>query len=353
MSARENWNRLVETYNGLNTERENVVQFVWEHFVCHESMLFPRENIVPQRPVQMGVSIKYADIVLKKDGREECIVELKRSVLTEGRDQLFSYLTQIRTASIGVLACDKLHVYYYDYIADDPTDSRPNIEIPFETDNPDGIKFMELFEFNTFDRESIKNWIIERYDAIRAARMENERAHQNVLEMAEWLTEENVRDVVKNHFIAEGYPENDVDMFLQSRFISVGVLDGGIPGEPDGEDVDRGGRAQYMFDGETLTMGKIALRVVKKYVGDHVGCTYNQIRNAFNMTLSFGRKPMIRRKRDMTPTEIRYKRAYIGVNDLISVADAEDVCVNSQWVKEDFVQFISKARDLGYEITRV
>lgn len=352
MTAKEKWNRLVDSYNLLAGQLENVVQFIWENEICQNYFGFSRANVDPQRVVQMGVAQKRADIVLSKDENEECVIELKRADLAIGREQLFSYLKQIQTISIGVLAGDKLHVYYYDYTSLEPIDSRPNVEIPFETDNSDGIKFMELFEFNTFDRESIKNWIIERYDAIRAARMENERAHQNVLEMAEWLTEENVRDVVKNHFIAEGYPENDVDMFLQSRFISVGVLDGGIPGEPDGEDVDRGGRAQYVFDGETLTMGKIALRVVKKYVGDHVGCTYNQIQNAFNMTLSFGRKPMIRRKRDMTPTEIRYKRAYIGVNDLISVADAEDVCVNSQWVKEDFVQFISKARDLGYEITR-
>lgn len=222
MTNMEKWNEIVETYKNLIDQRENVIQFIWEHSVCQNCFGFPRENIISQRPVQMGVSTKFADIVLKKNDIEECVIELKQSSLTQGRDQLFSYLIQIRNISIGILACDKLHLYYFDYMSMDANDSRPNLEIPFEKDNPDGEKFVELFNYESFDRENVKQWILDRYSEIREARMQTENSRRNIETIINALNDALVSDLLKKHFVNdEGFPENDVNAALETMQVSV------------------------------------------------------------------------------------------------------------------------------------
>ena len=221
MTNMEKWNRLVDSYNRLSGQLEAVVQFIWENDVCQEYFGFPRENVNSQRIVQMGSTSKRADIVLKKDGNEECIFELKRTSLTIGLEQLFSYLIQIRTISIGVLAGDKLHVYYYDYMSTDSTELRPHIEIPFEHDNADGEKFIELFNYDSFNRDEIRQWILERDAQIRSERMQRDNSRQNVERIIDTLSETLVIDLLKQHFINEGFPEEDVNTALETRLISV------------------------------------------------------------------------------------------------------------------------------------
>ena len=231
MTNMEKWNRLVDSYNRLSGQLENVVQFTWENDVCQDYFGFPRENIDSQRVVQMGCNSKRADIVLKKEENEECIIELKRTSLTIGQNQLFSYLIQIRTISIGVLAGDKLHIYYYDYMSPDPVELRPHIEIPFEHDNADGEKFIELFNYTSFNRDEIRQWILERDEQVRNERMQRENSRQNIERVIGALNETLVADLLKRHFVDEGIPEDDVNSALESRLISVEARPLAVGGE--------------------------------------------------------------------------------------------------------------------------
>ena len=231
MTNMEKWNRLVDSYNRLSGQLENVVQFTWENDVCQDYFGFPRENINSQRVVQMGCNSKRADIVLKKDENEECIIELKRTSLTIGQNQLFSYLIQIRTISIGVLAGDKLHIYYYDYMSPDHVALRPHIEIPFEHDNADGEKFIELFNYTSFNRDEIRQWILERDEQVRNERMQRENSRQNIERVIGALNETLVADLLKRHFVDEGIPEDDVNSALESRLISVEARPLAVGGE--------------------------------------------------------------------------------------------------------------------------
>lgn len=231
MTNMEKWNRLVDTYNRLTGRLENVVQFIWETDVCQDYLGFPPAEVNSQRVVQMGVAPKRADIVLNKDGNEECVIELKRTELTIGQSQLFSYLIQIRTISIGVLAGDKLHIYYYDYMSPDPVENSPCIEIPFERDNPDGEKFIELFNYASFDRNEIRQWILERDEQVRNERMQRENARQNIEQIIDAMNETLVTDLLKRHFVNEGFPEDDVNSALETRLISVEARPLAVGGE--------------------------------------------------------------------------------------------------------------------------
>jgi hypothetical protein len=113
---------------------------------------------------------------------------------------------------------------------------------------------------------------------------------------------------------------------------------------------NRPATTKYLFEGNSYKMGRLALEIVKNYVGNHPETTYNELREVFPQTLIFNRKPIIRRITELSESELNGRRAYTNADDLISVADANDVCVSSQWSKEDMPIFLETIRNLGFDV---
>lgn len=116
----------------------------------------------------------------------------------------------------------------------------------------------------------------------------------------------------------------------------------------------RSSRTKYIFEGNSYTMGQLALEIVKNYVGANSNITYNTLKNTFPQKLDFDGKPIIRRVSELSDAELngRPKRAYVNADDIISLIDANDICVNSQWTKKDMPSFLETARKLGYNIQK-
>ena len=157
MSYVELWNEIVSEYDDNLKRHEDIVQKTWEMLfkLCFK---YSKSEIDPQRPVQMGSTPKYPDIIIKNDNEDLFIVELKRHALHEGQEQLFSYLNQLKV-DLGVLVCDNLYVYDYDFTA--KTDAYSVLEIPFAKDDSNGARFVELFSKENFDKQKIKDFINE------------------------------------------------------------------------------------------------------------------------------------------------------------------------------------------------
>ena len=151
MELNEKWNKIVEIVNRNKGSQEQMVQLAWES-IFSELFGYSRldGDIDSQRPVKMGVSTKYPDIIIKNGNEDLFIVELKRPILHEGQSQLFSYLNQLRM-DLGLLICDKLYVYNYDCLSKEGDYSF--IEIPFTNDNPNGIKLLDLLCKENFDKK--------------------------------------------------------------------------------------------------------------------------------------------------------------------------------------------------------
>ncbi len=187
MDFTEKWNKIINIFNKNKNSPEQSVQTAWEN-IFSELFGYSRldGDIDSQRPIKMGVSTKYPDIILRRNNEDLFVVELKRSILHEGRDQLFSYLTQLKI-DVGVLICDRLYIYDFDYAS--KGNKHSFVEINFQNDNPLGIQFLDLFNKANFDREKIKLFIAEyskQKDAINLIK--------------ENLTPELLRQLVKKHF---------------------------------------------------------------------------------------------------------------------------------------------------------
>ena len=134
METKSSWNKIVAQYNKNRNSKEEIVQASWE-LLFSTIFNYTDSNIVPQLPVKMGVETKRADILIKNGNEDLFVVELKRHTLHDGQAQLFSYLNQLKI-NIGVLVCDKLYIYDFDYTTRDENYSF--VEINFIPDNPDG-----------------------------------------------------------------------------------------------------------------------------------------------------------------------------------------------------------------------
>lgn len=166
MTTQQSWNYIVQQYNKNRTALESSVQSDWENYFA-DSELFGYSRIQgdvdSHRKLHIGSSDReIPDIILRKNNKDLFIVELKQYSLSKNADfekQLLNYMahTDLRL-SVGVLICNKIYLYFYN-VAEN---SKISLEIPFLQDNPEGIKFVELFSKENFDVEKIKQFIEER-----------------------------------------------------------------------------------------------------------------------------------------------------------------------------------------------
>lgn len=205
MSYEAYWNEIVSEYNDNLNCKEEIVQKTWEVLfkLCFG---YSKSDIDSQRSVKMGVMTKRADIVIKNDTEDLFVVELKRHTLHDGQAQLFSYLNQLKI-DLGILVCDNLYIYDYDFTAKE--DSYSVLEIPFKQDNPNGSRFIELFSKDNFDKQKIKDFI-----------KESNQKKNSETEIKNELSVNLITELLKNHF-SEKYPAVDVEKILTDYNISI------------------------------------------------------------------------------------------------------------------------------------
>lgn len=345
MSYEAYWNEIVSEYNDNLNCKEEIVQKTWEVLfkVCFG---YPKTDIDSQRSVKMGVMTKRADIVIKNDTEDLFVVELKRHTLHDGQAQLFSYLNQLKI-DLGILVCDNLYIYNYDFTAKE--DSYSVLEIPFKQDNPNGSRFIELFSKDNFDKQKIKDFI-----------KESNQKKNSETEIKNELSENLITELLKKHF-SEKYPAVDVEKILADYNISISqksvavaptfvsaapaVSHSYIPSPAFGTKDN----TQFMVNG-TPTGGKCptVYRAVQFYVESHNGITFNELQVAFPDYMAkpgFGK--MIRRFEEVTPKEwsgSRFKR------QPIMLSDGTKVVVSTQWKPDNMHNFIENVARLGIEI---
>lgn len=211
MNYTEAWNKIVGYYEKYGTALEAVVQAVWEDSVFSAILNYDTAEIDSQRAVQMG-STKKMDIVIRLDGTDSFVVELKRyaaSVSDGGQAQLFSYLNQLKSVGIGILVCNSLYVYDYDFTKSDEENAENRLEIPFERDNPCGAKFVELFSRENFNAENIKEYI-------KSRRQEK----QEVSAIRGEITAGLIKELLKKHFV-QTYTESAFEQAFSNIDITV------------------------------------------------------------------------------------------------------------------------------------
>lgn len=349
MSTLAYWNEIVSEYNDNLNCKEEIVQKTWEVLfkLCFG---YSKLEIESQRSVKMGVMTKKADIVITNGVEDLFVIELKRHVLHEGQEQLFSYLNQLKI-DLGILVCDKLYIYDYDYTAKE--NSYSVLEIPFVQDNPNGSKFVELFSKDNFDKQKIKDFIKE--------------CNENkdiVNEIKNEITSNLASELLKKYF-KEKYTEIDIEKILAEYTVSVSkkssvytnpaaTISGSsiyVPKMTTSSFMTKDA-TQFMVNGmPTGGKGPTVYAAVKTYIDSHPNITLQELQTAFPDYLAkpgFGK--MIRKVEDVTPNEWSGSRFN---KHPISLSDGTRITVSTQWKPDNMQSFIEGVKKMGIAIAPV
>lgn len=347
MTDCEAWNFLVAQYNKNLNCKEEIVQNTWD-MLFSIILGYSDSDKKPQYPIKMGSTNKYADFLIQYDGEEAFVVELKRHTLHDGQAQLFSYLNQLKI-DIGILICDKLYIYDFDYTQKD--ENFAFVEIDFTPDNPDGIKFIELFKNENIEKQKIKDFIARK-----------NQSKSNIVSIKNELSSNNIVQIIKKH-LAEKYPVDDVESVLSNYNITISAktVNYSTPSSPTSASTVAPGNAfktgtkdntQYVLNG-TNTGGKCStvLAAVNCFIDSHPDITLAQLQTVFPDDAArpgFGK--MIRPVDQITDKQwggSRFNRKTIILSDGTTVA------VSTQWKPDNMKRFIEYAERAGLIIKSI
>ncbi len=344
MTDCEAWNFLVAQYNKNLNCKEEIVQNSWDMIF---SIIFGYSDSDKrsQYPVRMGSTNKYADFLIRHDGEESFVVELKRHTLHDGQSQLFSYLNQLKI-DIGILVCDKLYIYDYDY--NKRNENYSFVEISFTPDNLDGIKFIELFKSENIDKQKIKDFIVQK-----------NQSKSNIASIKNEITQEKVVQVIKS-YLTEKYPADDVEAVLAGYNITVSAKKTifSVPSSPISISTSVSSNffkastkdnTQYTLNGaNTGGKGSTVLAAVKCFVDSHPNVTLDRLQTVFpDEAAKPGFGKMIRPVEQVTDKQwggSRFNRKTIILSDGTTIA------VSTQWKPDNMQNFIRYAALAGLDI---
>jgi hypothetical protein len=211
MTAMEKWNVIVEYHTKNFNAKEDVVQDMWERIFA-ELLGYSSfgGEIDRQRTIPIGASGSMKpDIVIKDGNIDLFVIELKQLNMpfdARKEAQLLSYLKQLHN-DVGIFICNKIYIYDYDYSKSNEEQDRAEIE--FKADNPDGVKFIEMFSKNAFDKTVVENFVQRQAESVKKVKL-----------IKKELTSDLVFDLLKNHF-ADKYGAKEFEQAIKCFDITI------------------------------------------------------------------------------------------------------------------------------------
>jgi hypothetical protein len=169
-----------------------------------------------QRNINIGSrnSLK-PDIILKKQGLDKIVVEVKRRDASPGNEaysQIGSYLRQLNVR-FGLVAADKLQLVYNGADTQNPIKL---LDIPFEPSDKNGARLAELIICDTFDPDALNQFCEE-----LLRRLNIEKESRSVLgELVGKGGKKIICEALKNSALTERYNAHAIELAVDELVIS-------------------------------------------------------------------------------------------------------------------------------------
>ena len=154
------WNEIC--FDLSECKRRNVLEKDYENAIVQCLAILGWKKylgeITTQYPIQVGHEKKRADIVVSSNGIAQFVIEVKKpnhTIYSEAERQISSYVLQLK-CMFGLYIGDDIRLYYNDM----SSHSRPEplFVVDITKDNPDGVRFVELFAKESFDIENLQEF---------------------------------------------------------------------------------------------------------------------------------------------------------------------------------------------------
>ena len=334
--------------NALEKEYENavcncMVQLGWKKF---------RGEVITQYPVQAGHESKYADVVILKDGIEQFVIEVKRpshTIQEEDEKQLFSYMRLLKhKVNFGLYIGDTIRLYY------DDTASRQFPEHVFslriEENNPDGIKFVELFSKESYTPKALADFCNQQKERLNEYARMQEELSRLLLDQDGQL----FKDALKKNYILNGYSEEWADSLLDNIVLKVSsktdrqddVLTATVFHKPNPQTSTHDKTRFGIMGSHPLSKRRFVWTLLSDYVSRNPK-TYAEYDKIFN-DLKPDAQGLIKRVDELHKNQ--YRNYYMNDRDILRSKDGILFVVCNQWTIDNIQPVIQWANLRGYNV---
>ena len=302
------------------------------------------------------------DILVQKDGKKQFVIEVKCPLHIQkekDRDQLVSYMRQLKLTT-GIYIGEHIEIFY-----DQPeSDMAVSVlKIPLELNNKRGVKFIELFSKDRFNKDSI----IEFCES-RIKEMQHEESLNKIKDLLVNDSQEQIMTGMRMYLMekyGDTFSEEDIVRMLKSLRFSVTPTDGQtanvtIVSPSNGsqkhsinppEATHKHDTTLYSIDGGGfLNKRRFVYQIVKLYVEQHPFASFAELEQVFPPSLQ-GSYGVIRSIEAIREKGIEDNRYFTNNDELLQSVDGVIFAVSSQWGISNTTKFMNLAKSLGYNIT--
>lgn len=354
---KENWLEIYDilTYCISNGVMESTYQREIEN--CFKILGWRKTNSTLQSQITIPIGSNNfirPDIVLQKENRNgTCVpliaVEIKRpdNIKSERQElQLFSYMRQLRI-NFGLYIGEKIQLFY------DAQDNKENpIATPVpvltvnikDTDN-NGEIFCELFTYSSCSADRIESFCKDSLKRKQEYSRLKERISDFVLD-----PEKNIKELIKNMLLTEGFEEeridkelSKIDIHVNSRTVESKIqqpvrhLETTVTNHiADSNSSQTRDTTRFSFDGgiHYYNKRKFVLEIIKHYINTHPGITFEELEKVFYPEIYNRNRGVVKRLTDVQRMISRskdVKKRYFLDSDIITLSDGTQIAVNNQW----------------------
>lgn len=281
MSWVEQWNSLVKDVQNAKTEREDAVQSLWED-IFSDTYYFGysrrKGEVDAHRSIQIGSGMRTIPDIIIRDAENRTdffVVELKQHCARfdeSYKQQLFSYM-RLLGLSVGILICDRLHLYYCIN-----SSKAIDLSIDFTQDNELGIQFLQLFSKGNFNPDTVRQFIES-----------HKEREQHIDAIVQSITPDYICVVLKKELM-EQYTADEIESALGKLDISVRS----IPSLPGGGDGGTGGDGDDTIYDDTIynepDFDYIIIKTTEARIAYCNGSLYEATRFAWSLNVERARQ---------------------------------------------------------------
>ena len=281
------------------------------------------------------------DIVLKKDGVRVVPIEIKQpnnKIKPRQELQLISYMRQLKI-NIGVYIGSTVQIYY-----DNPEDnSKPHcvLKAELEPDNPNGISFCSLFEYENFSTVKIEQFCKKKLDLINYRQ-----------KIRSWIKNEMTTEYVKN-LIIDKLSQNSPNVnILKEEIDKVKVTIGNFKETP--KKAEKKKTRKYSLNGSKgMFKSRLVLEALRLYMEKHPDSTYEQIESVFPKSVQGG-YGVVRKLSEINDYQEAgsnlFARYFSTPQEILKSSDGIDFVVCNQWDYNNFPKLIRILKNLKWKV---
>lgn len=317
-------------------------------------------EICHKERIPSGHGFAEPDIIIKKDGVNQMVIEVKKPSHQQTREERLQLLSYMRLCMlrVGIYIGEHIEIFY-----DAQGDSLEPIsiyKIPISLNEERGQQFVELIRRDNFD----KNYFIKFCDV----QLQELKMHEslNLLkgDLLNGKYDSFLKDCLKQRIIEEdsfSVSEKQIDDMLSTVLIKIVLKEiteysnsvqeayspmSYVPNEISGKKDN----TRFSLDGSAfLPKNKFALAVVRKYVQLHPDKTLEELLKVFPHHWRSG-TGVICETSQISPKQLQDGRYHTKPTEVLCSADGHQFAVTTQWNINTIQNMVNFAKSQGWEV---